>query len=403
MHSARLDKLDASRREDKTELLYEAELGIVSTRRSRSRSMSRFRGISEAPTELPLPGAWNGTPKRKRSAHLQIEAPKTSATWGVSQWKKLEKVFRAEREIWVTERNVKAMPGGFIGWARMSTFGPPAAAAVPWDPTRVVDRFLEEQAISEKEQVGDWSRYVLYSTGWRELMSRDMIYTRVEALERHAEHRKIKEMSQEERSPKKPKTAPAPPSTVRKLFGWVMPSATKSAIPTAPSKGMEKGKGKEKEGGQTFKDRLEALQDQPMTQLAQSVSIPRPTPIASSNPDMVPLHPSSPAWKNASRPHPSAHASTSTTRPTPRTLSAILAESSSSATSNRGQLHSSLSQRSAALDALFSGSTSTSTRPVVQIKRSSSVKDIVRGFEDSGALAKSTGEDGLRRVQSRPL
>ncbi len=160
MHSARLDKLDASRREDKTELLYEAELEIVSTRRSRSRSMSRFRGISEAPTELPLPGAWNGTPKRKRSAHLQIEAPKTSNTWGVSQWKKLEKVFRAEREIWVTERNVKAMPGGFIGWARMSTFGPPAAVAVPWDPTRVVDRFLEEQGISKKEQVGDWSRYV---------------------------------------------------------------------------------------------------------------------------------------------------------------------------------------------------------------------------------------------------
>ncbi len=164
MHSARLDKLDASRREDKTELLYEAELEIVSTRRSRSRSMSRFRGISEAPTELPLPGAWNGTPKRKRSAHLQTEAPKTSATWGVSQWKKLEKVFRAEREIWVTERNVKAMPGGFIGWARMSTFGPPAAAAVPWDPTRVVDRFLEEQGISEKEQVGDWSRYVHFLT-----------------------------------------------------------------------------------------------------------------------------------------------------------------------------------------------------------------------------------------------
>jgi hypothetical protein len=232
-----------------------------------------------------------------------------------------------------------------------------------------------------------------------------MIYTRVEALERHAEHRKIKETSQEERSPKKPKTAPAPPSTVRKLFGWVMPSATKSSIPVTTSESVEKiekgkGKEKEKEGRQTFKDRLEALQDQPMTQ----VSIHRPTPIASSTPD-VPPHPSSPAWKNASRPvsDTNAYASGSTTtRPTPRTLSAILAESSST-TSSRGQLHSSLSQRSAALDALFSGSTSTSTRPVVQIKRSSSVKDIVKGFEDSGALAKSTGEEGLRRVQSRPL
>jgi hypothetical protein len=236
-----------------------------------------------------------------------------------------------------------------------------------------------------------------------------MIYTRVEALERHAEHRKIKETSQEERSPKKPKTAPAPPSTVRKLFGWVMPSATKSSTPVATSESsvkiMDKGKGKEREGGQTFKDRLEALQDQPMTQLSESLSITRPTPIASSIPDTVPPHPSSPAWKNASRPVPTtnSHASGSTTtRPTPRTLSAILAESTS-ATSSRGQLHSSLSQRSAALDALFSGSTSTSTRPVVQIKRSSSVKDIVKGFEDSGALAKSTGEEGLRRVQSRPL
>jgi hypothetical protein len=240
-------------------------------------------------------------------------------------------------------------------------------------------------------------------------MNRGMLYTRVEALERHAEHRKTKGTSQEERSPKKAKTTPAPPSTVRKLFGWVMPSATKSTVPISAAESVEeveKGKGKEKEGGQTFKDRLEALKDQPMTQLSESVSITRPTPVASSAPNTVPPHPSSPAWKNASRPittHSNAYASGSTTtRPTPRTLSAILAESSST-TSSRGQLHSSLSQRSAALDALFSGSTSTSTRPVVQIKRSSSVKDIVKGFEDSGALAKSTGEEGLRRVQSRPL
>jgi hypothetical protein len=237
------------------------------------------------------------------------------------------------------------------------------------------------------------------------LIHREMIYTRVEALERHAEHRKIKETLQEERSPKKPKTTPAPPSTVRKLFGWVMPSATKSTIPIAAAesvKKMDKGKGKEREGGQTFKDRLEALQDQPMTQ----VPINRPTPIAASTPiHTAPPHPSSPAWKNASRhvPTTNAPASGSTTRPTPRTLSVILAESSSSTTSHREQLHSSLSQRSAALDALFSGSTSTSARPAVQIKRSSSVKDIVRGFEDSGALANSMSEEGLRRVQSRPL
>lgn len=60
----------------------------------------------------------------------------------------------------MTERKVKAMPGGFIGWARMSTFGPPAPSAVPWDPARVVDRYLSEQGIAEVDQVGDWSRYV---------------------------------------------------------------------------------------------------------------------------------------------------------------------------------------------------------------------------------------------------
>lgn len=130
--------------------------------------MSRFRGVSEAATELALPGAWNGTPqaKRKRTAHAHsydgalqpvVEENKTTPTWGVSQWKKLEKVFRAERELWVTERQVKTMPGGFIGWARMSTFGPAAPVAKPWEPMRVVNRFMEEQNVPEDDQVGDWS------------------------------------------------------------------------------------------------------------------------------------------------------------------------------------------------------------------------------------------------------
>lgn len=128
--------------------------------------MSRFRGVSEAPTDLPLPGAWNGTPKRKRRAPTEAiaeeeeETRPTAKTWGVSQWKKLEKAFRAERELWVKEREVKSMPGGFIGWARRSTFGSPAPVAKVWDPMRVVDRFVAEQNVSEKEQVGEWSWYV---------------------------------------------------------------------------------------------------------------------------------------------------------------------------------------------------------------------------------------------------
>lgn len=254
-------------------------------------------------------------------------------------------------------------------------------------------------------------------------MIREMIYTRVEALERHSEHRRIK-ATVEERSPKKSKIespAPAPPSTVRKLFGWVMPSATKSSTPVAvPFKNVtedeqdqRKDKGKGRERGQTFKDRLEAIQAQPeprpMTQLSDSVSISRPMTFSGSTPVFTaPLHPSSPAWKSAgpsrlsiasipiSCSNNEVHASTSTTRPTPRTLSEILAESSSS----RGQLHSSLSlsQRSAALDALFSGSTSTkSTVTVPVIKRSSSVRDIVKGFEDSGALDRSVSRESLSK------
>lgn len=149
-----------SRRMDKTELLHEAELEIVSTRRSRSRSMSRFRGVSETPTELPLPGAWNGTPKRKRAAPstetIGEDVAPTKA-WGVSQWKKLEKVFRAERELWIKEREFKSMPGGFIGWARRSTFGSPAPVLKEWDPMRVVSRFVDEQKVAVGDQVGEWS------------------------------------------------------------------------------------------------------------------------------------------------------------------------------------------------------------------------------------------------------
>jgi hypothetical protein len=237
----------------------------------------------------------------------------------------------------------------------------------------------------------------------------------------------------EERSPKKSKVEvpQAPPSTVRKLFGWVMPtkSTTSKAFATSTHTdkdkeqqqvlGDTKGKGKAVQEGQTLKDRLEAIQDQPlpMTQLSDSVSVSvsRPAPLPISNTLMAPPHPSSPAWKTAgpSRLSPSSSipatysntkassSSSTSTRPTPRTLSAILAESSSStiASSQRGQLHSSLSQRSAALDALFSGSGSTSTKAAVPIiKRSSSVKDMVRSFEDSGILGKSMGGDGLKRV-----
>lgn len=124
--------------------------------------MSRFRGVSEAPTDLALPGAWNGTPIPKRKRHVetvpeQAQVQPMTRGWGVSQWKKLERVFRAERELWTHEREIKQMPGGFLGWARMSTFGSPAPVMKVWDPTRVVDRFCTEQGLSVDQQVGDYS------------------------------------------------------------------------------------------------------------------------------------------------------------------------------------------------------------------------------------------------------
>jgi hypothetical protein len=249
------------------------------------------------------------------------------------------------------------------------------------------------------------------------LTSRDLLYTRVEALERHAEQRKVKDQHKEaEPSPKKAKTdtpvhvsRPAPPSTVRKLFGWAMPNSTPrdSAVveqPNGPTR-AEKGKGKADEG-QTFKDRLEAIQDRPMAQvLFDSASISTTIPIA-------PPHPSSPAWKQTTL----ASTSSSTymghqSRPTPRTLSAILAESSSytSSSQDRPHLHSSLSQRSAVLDALFSGSTNVNTAAVrvPVVKKSASVRDMVKSFEDSGAIDLSvsarTGEGVRRQSQSRGL
>jgi len=235
-----------------------------------------------------------------------------------------------------------------------------------------------------------------------------LLYTRVEALERHAEQRKVNDQSKAtEPSPKKAKTTPAaqsaaPPSTVRKLFGWVLPGSTPKTStvkdkPTGPSR-EEKGKGKAGDEGQTFRDRLEAIRDRPMAQVIFD-SAPQPSTIP-----IVPPHPSSPAWKNAAGPaRLPISASTSDQanqqyRPTPRTLSAILAESSSSTSSSydRPRLHSSLSQRSAALDALFSGSATGNTAAVrvPSIKKSTSVRDMVRSFEESGAIDLSMSAKG---------
>jgi hypothetical protein len=185
------------------------------------------------------------------------------------------------------------------------------------------------------------------------------------------------------------KTAP-PPSTVRKLFGWVLPGSTKSSASettsTPVAKPDRKGKGRAVDNGDDAFKEGEGW-NRPMTQLdlGSSISIPL---------NDTPLHPSSPAWKMA-RPVPPLLNTTTNARPTPRTLSAILAESSSTmsgSTSSRHQDSLSFSQKSQALDALFGGSTSKLSYEQARavrapiVKRVSSVKDMVKSFEESGAF-----------------
>lgn len=179
--STHFDSIESARKLDKTDLLYEAELEIVATHRdrenrSRSRSMSRFhesqRGVSVAPSDVYFPGGWVATSKRKRAALppiAQSPAPPAASTrnpkeletgpnWGVKEWKKLEKVYRAEKESWMKEREVKALPltasTGLLGWARRKTLGGTAEVEVKvkeWDWERVVQRFMAEAG-------NDWSR-----------------------------------------------------------------------------------------------------------------------------------------------------------------------------------------------------------------------------------------------------
>jgi hypothetical protein len=175
--SAFFDTIDSAMKLTRDELLHEAELEIVAGRRGRSASVFSTMSNATAATaatgysELPLPGGWVRTPKRKRSRPPPQEmkdkrlAPKTvppvdssgisrGRGWGVPEWKKLEKVFRAEREAWVKEREIKPLPGGLVGWARVASVGPPKV--VEWDGKRVTNRFLNEEGVKESE--GEWSR-----------------------------------------------------------------------------------------------------------------------------------------------------------------------------------------------------------------------------------------------------
>jgi serine/arginine repetitive matrix protein 2 len=165
---------ETSAKVDKHELLLQAELDIVSSRRSRSRSKSRARTVlpeeedSDDLSEINLPGAWKSTPvKRKRripstaaqAATVPLAPAETCAgrPWGVAEWKKLERVYRAEKEAWVKEREIKALPAsvGWLGWAKKAMRKEDVVIAA-WEVSRVVEAFIKGE--KEGNLVGKWSR-----------------------------------------------------------------------------------------------------------------------------------------------------------------------------------------------------------------------------------------------------
>lgn len=155
-----------------SELLQEAELDIVAHRRA-SRSVS-VATSAIAPTEasdgddLRLPGSFVFTPGRKRKAKTpraarrpSVASPIEDRSWGVPEWKRLERCYREERKVWVEERTVrkagKPSHGGLLAWARRSQAAP---VAKEWEDDRVVDRFIKDSKMAESDLTGEWERCV---------------------------------------------------------------------------------------------------------------------------------------------------------------------------------------------------------------------------------------------------
>ncbi|WVN89299.1 uncharacterized protein L203_104520 [Cryptococcus depauperatus CBS 7841] len=214
---------------DRHELLHEAELEIVAHGRGRSYSLSRatsleqelnmqreereFSFTSFRTEDYPIPGGYIKTPaKRARSpqahrshgrshssiahvdlAHTSKNQDKKSKAWGVPEWKRLEKIYREEREIWTKERKTKPLPGGVISWARRATFIASNVVVKKWDIEQVADRFLREEG--ERSQNSEWAR--------------DLVLLRIQAMEKKTSRLKADGISSEEigtPAPKKQRT-----------------------------------------------------------------------------------------------------------------------------------------------------------------------------------------------------
>lgn len=162
----------SARRLGKDELLHEAELEIVSSRRSRSRSSFRTEiGYESEDSEVLLPGGWKRTPgKRKRSGPRLSQFPGDAAVrpvkskggrpWGVKEWRRLEKAYKAEKAAWIEKREFLPLPTAnspFLGWIRKGK----APELEEWDASKAVSRFMETEGV-EGDLGGEWDRYVRF-------------------------------------------------------------------------------------------------------------------------------------------------------------------------------------------------------------------------------------------------
>ncbi|WVQ69481.1 uncharacterized protein L199_007700 [Kwoniella botswanensis] len=456
---------------EKRDLLNEAELEIVESHRrsrSRSRSMSVMRPEREMSVmsfmteDYPVPGAFVKTPrldtrkvispmKGKRdlvSVHETTEkeddAQEKEERWGVKEWKRLEKVYRAEKETWIKEREIKklpitgsptaspipSIPGGLVAWARRSTFGTPKVVQVKeWDIESVVKRFLDD----ERKDGRNWDR--------------GMLVLRVQAIERRilklASSTASTSTSTDLQTPalkrmrpnvptlpqtpmmiKSTKDAVEPPSTIKRMLGFVwgkskaentsVPTSNKSKVSSsafATTSSINKDKEKEKDVLPTTQMR-EIRPAHPTSSRWTPVAPPPPPPrsTTASTSKTIPTNvskntpaPSKPmsipssALKNVS--------TTSSSITHSRSLPSLSITSSSSfpgSTRLYPPLNPPISQRSDAIARLFPDHTPPSGKMTasiseknlkelgqIQKKRSGSVKSLVESWEGKGIMGAS--------------
>ncbi|WRT64581.1 uncharacterized protein IL334_001513 [Kwoniella shivajii] len=448
---------------EKRELLNEAELEIVQSQRSRSRSRSKSRvrerelSVMSFMTEnYPVPGSFIKTPQQNKrkwdlalsslvNSGYEAEQPQNEGEsesereadlgeqWGVSEWKKLEKVYRNERETWIKERNIKnlPMPGGLISWARRSTFGH-SPDVKEWDIQRVVETFLRD----EKKDGNKWDREML-------LLRIQAIEKRVNRLASSTASSLNSSVDRHTPNSKKPKIdsvqtpsntntdsrrAIEPPSTIRRMIGLVW---GKSKLKSNKSGNADDGQ----KDGQNLLDRFQKSIEAPaftsssnqLTNKGKGKAVTEeilPTSqmreVRSSN-QTVPPHPASSQWTPVPPPRqnnpchpPKSRIDAPVTENTVNASSNFSFSTSISSMTNSldtsysykrlyPPLEPSLTQRSDALARLFPNPLpSTSSENLnratskdlqtVQKKRSGSVTSLREKWEGKGVIARGNGK-----------